>query len=166
MLCDYVGSGGQPFGSGFWSRSRFFCPIFFNFQPLIQATLQTLNCTFSPSPPSLKYSHHISWCTVRKMDPTFLALSRLKRRRFEQCIEGCTELLIENPLDQGKSAPAAPNPQTTRVERIKRTRRYFRGWVVCRIFRIRDLYRMSVYQSFFKGRTKPSLLMHRSLLMA
>ena len=36
------------------------------------------------------------------MDPTFLALSRLKRRRFEQCIEGCTELLIQNPLDQGK----------------------------------------------------------------
>lgn len=34
------------------------------------------------------------------MDPTYLALSRLRRRRFKQCIEGCTSLLAQNPLDQ------------------------------------------------------------------
>ena len=35
-----------------------------------------------------------------QMDPFFLALSRARRRRFDDCVEQCTELLNENPYDQ------------------------------------------------------------------
>ncbi|PRP75274.1 TRP protein for ciliary function [Planoprotostelium fungivorum] len=34
------------------------------------------------------------------MEPATLAYSRLKRRRFDECIQTCTELLQKNPLDQ------------------------------------------------------------------
>ncbi len=34
------------------------------------------------------------------MDPAFLALSRLRRRRFDDAIVTATELLEKNPLDQ------------------------------------------------------------------
>jgi hypothetical protein len=35
-----------------------------------------------------------------QIDPVFLALSKLRRRQFDACIEICTNLLAENPLDQ------------------------------------------------------------------
>eukprot|EP00898_Chlorokybus_atmophyticus_P007011 jgi/Chlat1/7310/Chrsp58S06933 len=34
------------------------------------------------------------------LDPCWLAWSRLRRRRRAQCIDGCSELLADNPLDQ------------------------------------------------------------------
>lgn len=34
------------------------------------------------------------------LDPVFLALSRLRRRKFDACIEMCTHLLDRNPMDQ------------------------------------------------------------------
>ncbi|KAK7028963.1 Tetratricopeptide repeat protein 8 [Halocaridina rubra] len=34
------------------------------------------------------------------MDPLFLAISSFKRRKFEKCINICTELLSKNPYDQ------------------------------------------------------------------
>lgn len=37
-----------------------------------------------------------------QIDPFFLALSRARRRRFEDCDELCTEILNENPYDQVK----------------------------------------------------------------
>ena len=33
------------------------------------------------------------------MDPVFLALSRMRRRRFQECADICTEILAENPRD-------------------------------------------------------------------
>ena len=35
-----------------------------------------------------------------QIDPVFLALSKLRKRQFDACIEICTNLLAENPLDQ------------------------------------------------------------------
>ena len=34
------------------------------------------------------------------MDPVFLAMSLCRRRKFEQCVEMCTEILAKNPYDQ------------------------------------------------------------------
>jgi tetratricopeptide repeat protein 8 len=34
------------------------------------------------------------------MNPVFLAQSRLRRRRFDDCIEICTDVLQRNALDQ------------------------------------------------------------------
>lgn len=34
------------------------------------------------------------------IDPVYLALSKLKKRQFDACIDICTRLLQENPLDQ------------------------------------------------------------------
>ena len=35
-----------------------------------------------------------------EVDASWLALSRLRRRRFKQCIEGCSRILNESPYDQ------------------------------------------------------------------
>ena len=35
-----------------------------------------------------------------QLDPVFLAQSRLRKRKFDDCIAICTQLLDENPLDQ------------------------------------------------------------------
>ena len=35
-----------------------------------------------------------------KMDPVFLAMSKLRRRKFDDCAQICTELLAENPYDR------------------------------------------------------------------
>jgi hypothetical protein len=37
------------------------------------------------------------------VDPVYLALSKLRKRQFDACIEICTRLLAENPLDQVRS---------------------------------------------------------------
>lgn len=34
------------------------------------------------------------------MDPFFLAMSRYKRQRYDECIEICSEMLDRNPYDQ------------------------------------------------------------------
>jgi len=34
------------------------------------------------------------------MDPVFLAQSKLRRRKYDECIEICTDLLARNPYDQ------------------------------------------------------------------
>jgi len=34
------------------------------------------------------------------MDPMFLAMSLYRRRKFEQCVEICTDILAKNPYDQ------------------------------------------------------------------
>ena len=34
------------------------------------------------------------------LDPSWLALSRLRRRRFSECIQGCTSILLDSPYDQ------------------------------------------------------------------
>jgi tetratricopeptide repeat protein 8 len=34
------------------------------------------------------------------MDPFFLAVSRYKRQRYDECIEICTQMLDKNPYDQ------------------------------------------------------------------
>jgi len=34
------------------------------------------------------------------MDPMFLAMSLYRRRKFEQCVEICTDILSKNPYDQ------------------------------------------------------------------
>ena len=34
------------------------------------------------------------------IDPVYLALSKLRKRQFDACIDICTRLLQENPLDQ------------------------------------------------------------------
>ena len=36
----------------------------------------------------------------RKIDPFFLAMSRFKRQKFDECIDLCTEMLERNQLDQ------------------------------------------------------------------
>ena len=38
-----------------------------------------------------------------EMDPLFLARSRLNRRKFDDCIDHCTEMLEKNPYDQVSS---------------------------------------------------------------
>ncbi|KXJ22249.1 Tetratricopeptide repeat protein 8 [Exaiptasia diaphana] len=35
-----------------------------------------------------------------QMDPLFLSLSLYRRRKLDECIEVCTELLKKNPYDQ------------------------------------------------------------------
>lgn len=35
-----------------------------------------------------------------KLDPFFLALSRARRRRFDDCVEICSDILEQNPYDQ------------------------------------------------------------------
>jgi hypothetical protein len=35
-----------------------------------------------------------------EVDPVYLALSKLRKRQFDGCIDICTRLLAENPLDQ------------------------------------------------------------------
>ena len=35
-----------------------------------------------------------------EIDPVYLAASKLRKRQFDACIEICTRLLEENPLDQ------------------------------------------------------------------
>jgi len=34
------------------------------------------------------------------MDPMFLAMSLCRRRKYEQCVEICSEILSKNPYDQ------------------------------------------------------------------
>ena len=34
------------------------------------------------------------------MDPLFMATSLFRRRRFEECVKTCTEILERNPYDQ------------------------------------------------------------------
>ena len=34
------------------------------------------------------------------MDPMFLAMSLCRRRKFEQCVEICSDILSKNPYDQ------------------------------------------------------------------
>ena len=34
------------------------------------------------------------------MDPLYMANSLFRRRKFEECVEACTEILEANPLDQ------------------------------------------------------------------
>jgi hypothetical protein len=41
------------------------------------------------------------------MDPAFLALSRLRRRRFDEALQISSELLDAQPLDQVHSARSA-----------------------------------------------------------
>lgn len=38
--------------------------------------------------------------TKMAMDPMFLATSFFRRRKFDECIEVCTNLLVKNPYDQ------------------------------------------------------------------
>ena len=35
-----------------------------------------------------------------EIDPSWLALSRLRRGRFQQAIDGCNDILAQNPRDQ------------------------------------------------------------------
>lgn len=35
-----------------------------------------------------------------QVDPFFLALSRARRRRFDDCVEICSDILEKNPYDQ------------------------------------------------------------------
>jgi len=35
-----------------------------------------------------------------QMDPLFLSLSLFRRRKLDECVEVCTELLKKNPYDQ------------------------------------------------------------------
>ena len=35
-----------------------------------------------------------------QMDPFYVALSRLRQKRYDECIELCTDILQENPYDQ------------------------------------------------------------------
>lgn len=48
---------------------------------------------------------------AEQVDPLFLAQSRLRRRRYDECIDICTRLLSENPYDRvracGCASPAA-----------------------------------------------------------
>ena len=50
-----------------------------------------------------------------QIDPVYLAVSKLRKRQFDACIEICTNLLAENPLDQVRGqllpvvVPSAPH---------------------------------------------------------
>ena len=46
-------------------------------------------------------------CPFEGVDPVYLSLSRLRRRRYDGAIEVATELLSNNALDQQVRPPAA-----------------------------------------------------------
>ena len=37
---------------------------------------------------------------LKEMDPLFMATRLFRRRRFEECVKICTEILERNPYDQ------------------------------------------------------------------
>ena len=43
---------------------------------------------------SIQYKH------ISEMDPLFLACSYFRRRKYQQCVDICTQLLEKNPYDQ------------------------------------------------------------------
>jgi hypothetical protein len=56
------------------------------------------------------------------LDPVHLALSRLRRRRFDGAIEVATELLSRNALDQQVCVRARDDDETTRCPSAPRLR--------------------------------------------
>ena len=40
-----------------------------------------------------------------KMDPLYMANSLFRRRRYEDCVQVCTEILEANPYDQVQPLP-------------------------------------------------------------
>jgi hypothetical protein len=58
---------------------------------------------------------------VADVHPIWLAQSKLRRRRYDECIQLCTAALQTNPLDQAsirdlrKALPAAANSWTLNV---------------------------------------------------
>ena len=43
------------------------------------------------------------------VDPVFLALQRFRRHRYEECIQMCTDLLVQNPYDQVRATAINPH---------------------------------------------------------
>lgn len=47
----------------------------------------------------------------------WLAQSRLRRRKYDECIDLCTELLDKNPYDQASATPPLWQGRLSRVRR-------------------------------------------------
>ena len=60
------------------------------------------------------------------MDPLFMATSLFRRRRFEECVKTCTEILLKNPLDQVSRSMKRLNVQRKSYSSRRRLRGFLR----------------------------------------
>jgi hypothetical protein len=53
-----------------------------------------------------------------QLNPAFYALSKLRRRKFDDCVNQCTTLLTEAPLDQVSAVTDLPAPSLCHVSPV------------------------------------------------